>query len=94
MSVKRNWQGKAGHAYFFTVHEILAVSDDHVLDAAFENDRVERALLTAPVPPPASPSVGDEYVDAVLGVLLVHLLGLEDELFDDGVVARNHTRRS
>lgn len=72
----------------FTANEILAVGHDHIFNASFEHDGLHRSFLTAPVPPPATILVWNKNVNPVFGVLLVLLLGFENELLDDSVVPR------
>jgi hypothetical protein len=72
----------------FAANEILAIGHDHVLNTCFEYDRLHRSFLAAPIPSPATPLVRNKDVNPVLGILLVFLLGFENELLDDGVVPR------
>jgi hypothetical protein len=73
---------------FFAVNEIFAICHYHVLNTGFEYDGLHRTFLAASIPSPATPLVRNKDMNPVLGVLLVLLLGFENELLDDSVIPR------
>src|SRR5258707_1060035 len=71
--------------------EVSTISQQHLLDTFLENNRTQRPLAPGVSPPPRPMRVGKIDVDSVFGICLVHLLGFENQLLQNRVVASNHT---
>jgi hypothetical protein len=75
----------------FGLEEVLGIAQQHLLDSGVEHDRGYGPLVPGVSPAPTAMGVGEIYLYTVNGLGLVLLLGLENELFQDRVIARYDT---
>jgi hypothetical protein len=76
-------------AYLLGSEEILGISQKHLLHTRVEDDGGHWALVAGVCPAPATVRVCKVDLDAVNRLGLVLLLRLEDELLENGIVARH-----
>jgi len=77
----------------FRPKEVTSVVKKHFLDAWVEDDRGHRSFVPTVCPTPGAVRIRKVDLNAVNSFSFVFLLGLQDKLFQDGVVACNHTAR-